>query len=84
MNLIQNWTHSLLFTKNLYPPEAFLLRNVLGVSLYVASAPPLKLYLDGFFEKLKPELKHINHIQIIILSSENTIIEINTLSIQQY
>jgi len=46
MNLVQIWTHSLLYLKNIYPQELFCERNILGATTYVAEAEPLKEYLD--------------------------------------
>lgn len=42
MNIVQTWSHSLLYHKNIYPQDAFCQRNILGATVYVASAAPLK------------------------------------------
>ena len=42
LNLVQTWAHCLLYHKNIYPKDAFCERNILGVSVFVASSPPLK------------------------------------------
>lgn len=80
-NLLQTWTHCLLYHKCIYPKDAFAERELLGVSVQAASSPPLKDYLDGFFEQLRPHLAHLNHLQILILTPQNQLIEANTLHI---
>lgn len=82
MNLLQAWVHSLLFYKQIYAPEAFHERTILGVSVFVASSPPLREYLDDFFQKIKPHLSHLNHLRLIILDHNHKIVEVNTLHIE--
>ena len=79
--LLQAWVHCLLHHKNLYPSYAFVERDILGITVPVASAVALKEYLDTFFMKLEPHLPYLNHLQILILSSSEQIIEIHTLHI---
>lgn len=74
--------HSLLFSRRIYPLEAFQQREVLGIQVQTASSPPLKQYLDEFFNKLKPHLAHINHLKVIILGSRGNIEETNILFIE--
>ena len=81
MNLLQTWTHSLLYYKKLYPQNAFTERDVLGVKVYVVSSTILKNYLDEFFSKLRNHKDHLNHFQIVLLGKEGQIIEANTLHI---
>lgn len=54
----------------------------MGVSVFAASSPPLKEYLDGFFADLKPHLPKLNHLQIVLVDTSNSTLEINTLHIQ--
>jgi hypothetical protein len=46
MNLLQTWLHCLLYYKQIYPAEAFAERRIFGVSVYTASSPVLKKYLN--------------------------------------
>ena len=81
LNLLQIWTHCLLHHKNIYPPHAFVQRDVLGITVPTASSPPLQQYLDHFFQKLQPHLSHLNHLQILLLTPTQHLIEIHTLHI---
>ena len=81
MNILQTWTHSLLYHKNMYPPKAFQKRDILGIGVYVASSPPLKKYLDTFFKELLTHLNHLNHLQILIMNKYGVLLEVNTLYI---
>jgi hypothetical protein len=74
MNILQTWTHCLLYYKGIYPKDAFTERNLLGLTLPMASAEPLKNYLDDFFDKLRPHIDHLNHLQILIITKEETIV----------
>ena len=80
-NLLQTWVHCLLHHKNIYPEHAFTSRDILGITLPIASSIPLKQYLDHFFSKLEPHLHQLNHLQILILTSNEHIIEVHTLYI---
>ena len=79
-NLLQSWLHSLLYYRCLYPQEAFQERQILGISIFAASAPPLRQYLDDFFLKITPHLMHINHLSVIIGKGKK-IEEVHTLHI---
>ena len=82
MNLLQTWVHSLLYYKQIYAPEAFQERAILGISVFVASSPPLKQYLDDFFKRVKPHLAHLNHLRLLILAPNDSVVEVNTLHIE--
>lgn len=82
MNLLQTWVHSLLYYMQIYPQEAFHERTILGISVFAASSPPLKEYLDDFFQKIKPHLNHLNHLRLIIYGPGERIEEVNTLHIE--
>lgn len=82
MNLLQAWVHSLLYYKQIYAAEAFHERTILGVRVFVASSPPLRQYLDDFFKKIKPHLSHLNHLRLVILGHNDSIVEVNTLHIE--
>jgi hypothetical protein len=79
-NLLQIWLHSLLHSRNVYPQEAFHQREVLGVTVYAVSSPPLKQYLDDFFAKVKSQLRQLNYLRMIVYAS-GSVLEINTLFI---
>ena len=53
---------------------------MLGVPVYAVSSPPLKQYLDDFFAKVKPQLKQLNYLRMIVYAS-GSILETNTLFI---
>jgi cobyrinic acid a,c-diamide synthase len=69
-NLMKIWTHSLLYHKNIYPPEAFAERQLLGQKVFVATAESLRDYLDDFFDKLQPHIAHLNHLQILLTTPQ--------------
>lgn len=79
-NLLQIWLHSLLHSRNIYPQEAFHQREVLGVPIYAVSSPPLKQYLDDFWAKVKPQLRQLNYLRMIVYAS-GSVLETNTLFI---
>lgn len=81
-NLLQTWAHCVLYYLRMYPREAFQERQMLGISVFVASSPPLKQYLDEFFNKIKPHLPHINHLKILIYASQHRLQQIHTLNIE--
>lgn len=83
LNLLQTWLHSLLYHSRIYPDSAFQERQVLGVTVFVASSPPLKEYLDCFFQKLRPHLSQVNHLRVIFFSGNN-FIQANTMHIDDY
>lgn len=52
--------------------------------MFVASSLPLKQYLDNFFQKVKQQILHINHLQVIFQSpKDNSIIEVHTIHIEE-
>jgi hypothetical protein len=82
LNLAQTWLHCLLYYKRIYPSDAFQERQILGIPVFVAACPPLKEYLDDFFNRVKPHLPHLNHLKVIIYASANREEEIHTLHVQ--
>jgi hypothetical protein len=79
-NLLQVWLHALLHSRNIYPREAFQEREVLGVTVYAVSSPPLKQYLDDFFGKVRTQLRQLNYIRMVVYAS-GSVVETNTLFI---
>jgi hypothetical protein len=56
---------------------------VLGVNMFVASSPPLKAYLDCFFQKLRPHLSQVNHLRVTFFRGKN-MIQRNTMHIDEF